>query len=299
MHGKFELGTKAIGPRQMHLLPKLRNKAQNKMVSHPMTEPAKPVDQQPAGPLKRYGPLAALAAGFIAIYATGAHEYLSLNAIAENRDALMAFVENNLVLSIGIYAVAYIITVAFSLPGAALLTILGGFFFGPVAGTLVTVIAATIGATAVFLIARSAIGDALVRKAGAKIRQLADGFKSDAFSYLLFLRLVPLFPFFVVNIAPALFNVGLGTYVVATLIGIIPGTMAFSFVGSGLDSIIMAQKQANLECIAEKGAENCPFKLDAGSLITTEIFVAFVLLGIVSLIPVVLKKFKARKSPAN
>ena len=266
------------------------------MVSQPMTEPAAPVDEQRASPIKRFGPLALLLAGFVAIYATGAHEYLSLNAIAEHRDSLMEFVQTNLVLSVGLYSLAYIITVAFSLPGAALLTILGGFLFGPFVGTLVTVIAATIGATAVFLIARSAIGDVLVRKAGPKIKQLAEGFKSDAFSYLLFLRLVPLFPFFVVNIAPALFNVGLGTYVVATLVGIVPGTFAFSFVGSGLDSIIMAQKEANLQCIAEKGAENCPFELDAGSLITTEIFAAFVILGIVSLIPVVLKKLKARKA---
>ena len=86
------------------------------------------------------------------------------------------------------------------------------------------------------------------------------------------------------------------TYVIATFVGIIPGSFAFSFVGSGLDSIIMAQKAANQQCIAEKGAEACPFELDAGALITTELLAAFVLLGIVSLIPVVLKRLKARKN---
>ncbi|NNE24171.1 MAG: TVP38/TMEM64 family protein, partial [Rhizobiales bacterium] len=226
-------------------------------------------------------------------------KYLSLDVIAEHRESLQRFVGDNTVLAIAIYTLIYICTVAFSLPGGALLTILGGFLFGTLLGASATVIAATIGATAVFLIARSAIGDVLVRKAGPWIKKLSDGFNDDAFSYLMFLRLVPAFPFFVVNIAPALFNVRLSTYMITTFLGIIPGTIAFTFVGSGLDSIIVAQKTAHEACVAEKGAEQCPFGLDAGALINPQIIAGFVALGVVALIPVVIKRAKARKGKAN
>ena len=265
----------------------------------PISEPGAQADTQTSSPLKRWGPLAVLIAGLIAIYASGAHKYLSLGVVAENRDDLQQFVGQNYILAIGGYMLVYILTVAFSLPGAALLTVLGGFLLGPFVGGLTTVTAATIGATAIFLIAKTSIGDALVRRAGPWVKSLADGFRDDAFNYLLFLRLVPLFPFWLVNIAPALFNVRLSTFAVATFIGIIPGTFAFSIVGSGLDSIIAAQKAANEECIAKHGAEACPFTLDAGALVTPKLIAGFVALGIVALIPVILKRLKARKNAAS
>ncbi|MGI9465156.1 MAG: TVP38/TMEM64 family protein [Aestuariivirgaceae bacterium] len=260
-----------------------------------MTEPSADTTEKKSSPLRRWGPLALLLAGIVAAYASGAHNYLSLGAIAENRDSLQQYVEQNAILAIGGYILIYVLTVAFSLPGAALLTILGGFLFGPIVGGISTVTAATIGATAIFMIAKTSIGDALVRKAGPWVKALADGFKEDAFNYLLFLRLVPLFPFWLVNIAPALFNVRLSTFAIGTFLGIIPGTFAFSIVGSGLDSIIDAQKTVNQDCIATKGAEQCPFTLDAGALITPKLIAGFVALGIVALIPVILKRLKARK----
>lgn len=262
-----------------------------------MTEPAAQATETTAGALKRFGPLVALLLAIAAVYVSGAHNYLTLSAIAEHRDHLKQFVGQNQVLAIGGYMLVYIAVVAFSLPGGALLTILGGFLFGTFIGSTATVVAATIGATAVFMIAKTALGDVLVRKAGPWIKKLADGFNDDAFSYLMFLRLVPAFPFFVVNIAPALFNVRLSTYVITTFFGIIPGTIAFTVVGSGLDSIIDAQRSANLACIAEKGAEQCPFTLDPGALLTPQILAAFVALGVVALIPVVIKKFKSRNAP--
>ncbi len=264
-----------------------------------MTEPAADIATSPASRWKRFGPLAALLIVIGGIYLTGTHEYLSLGKVAEHRDGLQQFVSSNLLLALGGYALSYIAVVAFSLPGGALLTILGGFLFGTLIGASVTVLAATAGATMIFLIAKTAVGDVLVRRAGPWIKKLADGFNEDAFSYLMFLRLVPAFPFFVVNIAPALFNVKLSTYVITTFLGIIPGTIAFTFVGSGLDSIIAAQKAAHDACIAEKNAEQCPFELDAGALITPEIVAGFVALGIVALIPVVLKKFKARRNATS
>lgn len=259
-------------------------------------------DARPTGVIaqcKRWAPLVILLGGFAAIYASGLHKYLSLTAIADNRDALMNFVAGNTVLAVGIYALIYIAAVAFSLPGAALLTILGGFLFGWLLGGLFTVVAATAGAIAIFLVAKTALGDALTKRAGPWMEKLSGGFKEDAFNYMLFLRLVPVFPFWLVNIAPAVAGVGLGTYALTTLIGIIPGTFAFSTLGSGLDSIITEQQAVYQSCIAEKGAANCEFALDAGALVTPQLLAAFAALGVVALIPVVVKKLRARKNATS
>lgn len=244
--------------------------------------------------LRRWGPLAVLAVAIAAAWAAGLHEYLSLNAIAENRDALMAFVNGNLVLSAIAFMAAYMVAVALSLPGASLLTILGGFLFGWLLGGALTVMGATAGAIIIFMIARTSLGETLASRAGPWMNRLSKGFRDDAFHYLLFLRLVPVFPFWLINIAPALAGVPLGTYAITTLIGIIPGTFAFSVLGSGLDSIITAQQQVYEECVAGKGAANCEFTLDAGALVTPQLLAAFAALGVVALIPVAVKKWKAR-----
>ncbi len=256
-------------------------------------------DGKQAGLLKRYGPLAVLLLAAAAVYASGAHKYLSLSAIAENRDVLQEFVASNFILSIFAYMALYVAAVAFSVPGASLLTITGGFLFGWFVGGTVTVVAATIGATAIFLIAQTSFGDVLSKKAGPLAKSLADGFQQDAFNYLLFLRLVPVFPFWLVNIAPALFNVRLPTFVIGTFLGIIPGTFAFCIVGSGLDSIIDAQKASYDACVAANGAGNCTFSLDVGALLTPQLLAGFAALGVVALIPVIIKRVKAsRKSSA-
>ena len=252
--------------------------------------------QKEAGPLKRWGPILAIAAAAIVIYLNGWHEYLSLSKVAENREYLQNFVSSNLLLAILIYAGLYIAIVAFSLPGGAAATITGGFLFGWLTGGFVTVFAATIGATLLFLAAQTSFGETLRRKAGKTLQKLADGFKENAFSYLLFLRLVPVFPFWLVNLAPAFLGVPLRTYVLGTFIGIIPGTFAFAFLGSGLGSVIDAQKEANDACIAEKGADACPFSIDPGALVTKELLLAFAALGVVAILPVIIQKVRARKA---
>ncbi len=252
-----------------------------------------------AAQAKRWVPLAVLLVGIATVYASGLHKYLSLTAIADNRDALMEFVAENSVLAAGSYVLVYIGTVAFSLPGAALLTILGGFLFGWFFGGIFTVIAATLGAVAIFLVAKTALGDALARRAGPWMDKLSGGFREDAFNYMLFLRLVPVFPFWLVNIAPAIAGVGLGTYALTTLIGIIPGTFAFSALGSGLDSIITEQKSVFQTCVAEKGAANCEFALDVGALVTPQLLAAFAALGVVALIPVAMKKLRRRNKATS
>jgi uncharacterized membrane protein YdjX (TVP38/TMEM64 family) len=134
-----------------------------------------------------------------------------------------------------------------------------------------------------------------VRRAGPRLNALARGFREDAFNYLLFLRLVPLFPFWLINIAPAMFDVRLSTFVAATLIGIIPGTFAFAFVGSGLDSILVTQTAAYRQCEAA-GREGCAIVLDTGALLTPELIMAFAGLGGVALIPVVARRLRAGRA---
>ena len=172
------------------------------------------------------------------------------------------FIARNAAAAVAGYVALYIAVVALSLPGGAVLTITGGVLFGVVIGGAAALVGATIGAICIFLIARSAVGEHLVRRAGPLAERLAEGFRADAFSYLLFLRLVPLFPFWLVNLVPALCGVRLATFAAATAIGIIPATFAFAFVGAGLDSVIAAQEAAYRACLAA-GASGLPARFPA------------------------------------
>ena len=253
------------------------------------------------GLFKRLLPLAILAGVAALVVSQGWHKYLSLEHIAANRDVLKGYIASNYFLTLLAYMGAYIVAVALSLPGGVFLTLLGGFLFGWLVGGISTVIAATIGATAIFLIAKTSLGEPLAARAGPWLEKLRDGFQDNAMSYLLFLRLVPVFPFWLVNLAPALLGVGLPTYVIGTLFGIIPGTFAFTFAGVGLDSVIEAQRKAYDECVAANAAdaaEKCTFTLDPSAILTTELLVAFAALGAVALIPVLLKKFRKEKPAA-
>ena len=246
--------------------------------------------------LKRWLPLIGLVGAVIAAFASGVHKHLSLTAFAENRDFLTHFVSENLLLAVLAYLGIYALATTLSLPGGALLTLVGGFLFGWLIAGSLTVFAATAGAVFVFMIARSSLGAFLTQKAGPFVQKLADGFNDDAFNYMMFLRLVPIFPFWLVNIAPALFNVKMRTYIITTFIGIIPGTFAIALLGSGLGSVIDKQKAIFDTCVAQKGAENCTFNVEVSSLITPQLLAAFAALGVVSLIPVAIKRWKARSN---
>ena len=241
-------------------------------------------------------PAAALALLIAAAYLAGAGHYLSLGAIAEHREWLKHFTTQHLLAAILIYMAVYITAVALSLPGAAVMSILGGFLFGWWISVPVTVVAAAIGAVIVFHIVKTSLGATLAERAGPMVRKLSKGFAEDAFSYLLFLRLVPVFPFFMVNAVAGLCSVRLKTFIAATVIGIVPGALAFAYLGTGLDSIIAAQMQAHQACIALNGSTNCRFELDAGALLTPEIMTAFIILGFVGLIPIGLKHWKNRRN---
>ncbi|HLN11129.1 MAG TPA: VTT domain-containing protein, partial [Xanthobacteraceae bacterium] len=242
--------------------------------------------------VRRLSPLAMVAVAMVVVYAGGWYREVSLENLIRHRAAIDLFVDEHCVTAIGVFIAVYVVSVAMSIPGAVLLTVAGGALFGWLAGGLATIVGATLGAMIIFEIARTACGGTLVRRAGPRVGKLAEGFRENAFSYLLFLRLVPVFPFFLVNIAPALVGVGLGTFVAATVIGIIPATFAFAMFGAGLDSIVAAQESVFRACIAA-GRTDCHLDFDRSAAITPQLVAAVVALSIVALVPVVIRRWRA------
>ena len=255
-----------------------------------------PETRTKAGGLRRWMPLAAIAGLMAFAFAMGWHNYLSLRTIGQNYDALQTFIADNFLLSLLIYMVAYILVVALSLPGGLIMTLAGGLLFGAVVGIPATVVAATIGATLIFLVAKTSLGEPLAAKAGPWIGRLRAGFQENALSYMFFLRLVPAFPFVVVNLAPALLGVPLRTYVIGTLLGIVPGTAAYSLVGASLGAPLEAENARHAACVAEKGADACTYSVDVSQLVSQELILAGVALGVVALIPVAINWFKKRSA---
>ena len=205
-----------------------------------------------------------------AFFALGGEQYLSLDAIKNNRDSLLAYTENHYVFAILSAILIYTASTAFSIPGAVLLSLTVGFLFGRWVGTAVILLAATLGATLVFLAARYLFADAARQKLNSGLAaKLINGFNDNAFHYLLFLRLVPLFPFWLVNLAPAFTPIKLRTYVVGTAIGILPGCFVFANLGQSLGRIDSLDQ-----------------------LVSAETLMAFGLLGLFALIPVIVKKFR-------
>ncbi len=235
-------------------------------------------DSQPAGRRLspwRLLPVAVIVAGLVAFFALGWYEYLSFAALSEHRQTLLAwYADNTLQLAIGFLAL-YVVVVGFSVPGAVWMTIGGGFVFGLVAGTALVVVAATVGAVVVFLVARYAFGDYLRSKAGAAMGRMEAGFRENAMSYLLVLRLVPLFPFWLVNLVPAFAGVPLRTFVTGTFFGIIPGSFVYVSVGNGLGAVF--------------DAGGTP---DLGIIFEPEILAPIIGLAVLALIPVAYKRFK-------
>ena len=228
-----------------------------------------------------------------AIFASGAHHYLTFENLLASRESLRGAIASHPVWSLAAYSLVYITAVALSVPGALILTISGGFLFGWLLGGLAAVMSATLGAILIFLAARTSLGAILREKAGPSIARFREGFEQDAASYLLFLRLVPVFPFWLVNLAPAILNVPLRTFAWTTLIGVLPGTFAYAFAGAGLDSVAAAQRQAFDACIAS-GGPDCKAHIYVRQLVTPQLLYAFAALGIVALIPVFLKRWRGK-----
>jgi uncharacterized membrane protein YdjX (TVP38/TMEM64 family) len=244
---------------------------------------------QASGTARRLLPAFAILALLAVAYWSGWFEHFSLSSIIRHREWLATLVDGHTASSIAIYLVLYAALVAISFPGASLLTIAAGMLFGGLLGGALTVAAATAGAVIIFLVARSSVGDFLEKRASGFVARLADGFRQDAFSYLLSLRLTPIFPFWVVNIVPAMLNMRLDHYALATFIGIIPGTFAYAFVGAGLSSVIAAQEAANPGC-AQAGT--C--SINPQALVTPQLLLAMAALGIAALIPVAYRHWSGR-----
>jgi len=225
--------------------------------------------------LRRIWPRLMIAAIFVgalvAFFALGGNEYLRLESVKRHRDALQAFVAMHYGSSLLIAFLVYAAATAFSLPIAIVLSLTIGFLFGRWVGTFIVVAAATVGAALLFVAARYLFADALRKRLGHAGERINAGFTKNAFLYLLFLRLVPLFPFFLVNLAPAFTTIPVSTFVVATAVGIIPGTFVFVNLGQALGSIESLK-----------------------GLLSPELIGSFLLLGLLALAPVIVQKFRGR-----
>ncbi len=193
--------------------------------------------------------VAAFGCGLTAFLVLGGPEVLSFDTLARHRSDLLAWRDRHEALALVSFVAVYAVAVALSVPGGIWLTIGGGFLFGCVIGTLAAVIGATVGACAVFLAARTVAGDALRRRSEGALQRMERGFQRNAVSYLLFLRLVPVFPFWLVNIVPAFLSVPFREYLWTTAVGIIPGTFVYALVGAGLGTILDAGGEPDLNVI--------------------------------------------------
>lgn len=226
--------------------------------------------------VKRYLPLIVIAAALGAFLALGGARQLELASLTARYDVMTTFVASNRILAGAIFIAAYACLVAISFPGAWALTVIGGLLFGTLFGGSLAVVGATIGATAIFLAAKTAFADTLKQKAGPRIARLREGFEANAASYLLTLRLVPVFPFFLINIAAGIFGMRIVPYVLATALGIIPGTFVYASVGAGAGAIV------------EQGGEIAV----GGLLLQPKVILPILGLVLLSLLPVIAKKFR-------
>ena len=197
--------------------------------------------------------------------------FLTLEGLKANRDGLLAYHANHRVAFIAGYILVYTVQTALSLPGAAILTLAGGAVFGALMGTLWVNIGATLGAVCAFLLARTLLRDWVMKKFGRQMGALDRGLTESGMSFLLFLRLVPLFPFFLVNLACGITGLPLRTYVLGTMVGILPGSFVYANAGASLATIN-----------------------SMGDIGSPRVLISFALLGIFALIPAIYRRIKAR-----
>lgn len=243
---------------------------------------------------RRFLPLAIALIGLALVLTLGWQRMLSLDNIVRHHHLIDEFVAGHLLAAIAVFMAVYIAVASLSVPTCSILTIAGGMVFGFLIGGAASVVSATAGAIVVFFIAKTAFGEHLVRRAGPAAEKLAGGFRADAFSYLLFLRLVPVVPFWLVNLAAALFNVRLATFAAATAIGIVPATFAFAFAGSSLRSVIAAEEQAYQACVAA-GSADCRLRFDVAAALTPQTIGALVVLAALALVPILVRHLRARR----
>ena len=202
--------------------------------------------------LKRFAPLLILLVAIAAVFASGATRYLNLEALQANEAALRAFVSQQLPLALLTFILVYALATAVSLPGAVILTLAGGYLFGTWVGGVATVVGATTGAILVFYAVKTSLGQALRDRAeasGGRLKSVIDGVQAGAFGYILTLRLIPLAPFWLVNVAAALAHAPLRAYALATFLGIMPATFIYSGIGAGVGELLARGETPDLGVI--------------------------------------------------
>lgn len=237
--------------------------------------------QQNRSLLKSLPLVALILASLFALFFLDVGHYISWQALSENHNRLTAYVTENALLAGLIFILVYALATALSLPGGVILTLMGGFLFGSLLGTAYVTLGATLGAVGIFLAARSALADLLRARVGKAMERMEKGFSRNAVSYLLFLRLVPVFPFWLVNIVPAFLGVSLRVYALTTFFGILPGTLVYASLGSGLGHLLESGQQPDLSII-----------------FSPEVLLPLLGLALLSLVPIAYKKLKARKGEA-
>ncbi len=222
--------------------------------------------------LIRMWPIYIMAVVIAVFIANGWHKLLSQETLQTQREVLTSFVSENLIVAVFAYLAIYAFATLFMIPGALWITISGGFLFGLAGGSILTVIGATLGASALFFAAKTSLGTALQDKAGPFVKKMEAGFKEDALSYMFALRFLPIVPFPVANIAPAILGAKYSQYALTTALGIIPGVIAYTWIGAGLGATFDAGETPDFAGVAKN------------------LLPALIALGIVSLIPVAWKK---------
>jgi uncharacterized membrane protein YdjX (TVP38/TMEM64 family) len=223
---------------------------------------------------------------------------ISLDMLVDRREALRGFVEARPWTAAFIYTAGYASAVALSLPGAAVLTVAGGLAFGWKLGAPLALMAGTVGSMVFLLLARGACGRLLARSAGPRAQRLAEGFRSDAFNYLLSLRLLPVVPYWLVNLAAALAAIPLRIFIVATLLGFVPVALALSVAGAGLDDAVSEQVLQRERC-RQEGREPCRLDLGLFALLSPSTLIGLGMLGGLALLPVVARQLNDRRLRAK
>lgn len=241
-----------------------------------MTEQPPAASKGPA----RFLPLAIVAVALGAFFLFDLDRYFSLEALRDNRAALKAWVAGSPMVALGAFILLYAAAVAISFPGASILTVFGGFLFGLAVGVPAIVFAATLGAVIVYFAAKTAAGDFFRERAKGFLAQMEKGFRENELSYMLLLRLAPVFPFWAVNIGAGALGVSLRNYVVGTFFGIIPGSFVYASIGNAAGAAFDAGEDVTLTGILTKPTTLLPL---AG-------------LAALALLPILLKRFGKKEA---
>ncbi|MFV0280478.1 MAG: TVP38/TMEM64 family protein [Rhodoblastus sp.] len=247
--------------------------------------------------LRQYAPLAAIGLALALFFWLRLDRYASLDYLVEFRTNFSGAIDRRFGATICLFVAVYAALVAISAPGATLLTIAGGALFGLKYGLAANVAAATLGACALFLAARSAFGATIVSRAGPRLLRLRDNFHANSIGYLLFLRLSPLFPFWLVNLAAALAGVSLRTFFWTTALGVMPATFVFTAAGAAMDQLIADALVRHAACTAAEPAASqaaCKLDIPLSAVVTPQIFALLIGLSLIALVPVATRLFRTR-----